>query len=128
MECREAQSLIQNYIKENMAEKQMVEFIQHVRTCRSCYHELETYYMIHFAIKYLDEDQHASYNFQHMLIEDLNKKERQIKNNRSVRISMTFNIVVFIILIIFVAFYLILPEEQNFVFMILRQLEQLLTV
>lgn len=127
MECREAQSLIQDYIRENMAEKKMMEFIQHIRTCRTCYHELETYFMIHFAIKYLDEDQHAGYNFQHMLIEDLNKKEQQIKNNRSIRISVIVNVVVFIVLILFVVFYLLLPEEQNFVMYIMKQLEQFFT-
>ena len=87
MECRETQSLIQDYINGNISEKKMYEFIQHVRTCRSCYHELETYFMIHYAIKYLDEDQRASYDFHYMLIEDMNKKEQVIKNNRSIRIT-----------------------------------------
>lgn len=127
MECRETQSLIQDYINGNISEKKMYEFIQHVRTCRSCYHELETYFMIHYAIKYLDEDQHASYDFHYMLIEDMNKKEQVIKNNRSIRISMMINVVVFIVLIAFIVFYLLLPEEQNFVMYILKLLERTFT-
>lgn len=127
MECRETQSLIQDYIKGRITEKKMMEFIQHVRTCRSCYHELETYFMIHYAIKYLDEDQHASYDFQNMLIEDLNKKEQEIKNNRSIRICLGINVVIFIVLFVFAVFYLLLPEEHNFVMNILKQLEQFFT-
>lgn len=127
MECREAHSLIPDYIKSNMSDKKMAEFIQHVRTCRSCYHELETYFMIRYAIKCLDEDSLVSYNLQNMLVEDLDKKERQIKNNKNANICLTVFITIFILLILWLLIYLLIPEKQDFVLHSIEQLRRIIT-
>lgn len=115
MECIEVQSLIGSYIEDTMSEKKMMEFIQHVMSCRTCYDELETHFVIHYAIKYLDEDLHASYNFQKMFIEDLKRKESNIKTRRSTRFSLTLYISFIAFTFLLVALYIFLPEEQNFV-------------
>ena len=115
MECREVQSLIGKYIDGTMTDKKMLEFIQHVLSCRTCYDELETYFVIHYAIKYLDEDFHASCNFQNMLKEDLKRRESNIRSRRSARFSMSLYFGFIILIFIFVSLYIFLPEEANYV-------------
>lgn len=126
MECREVHSLIPHYIKENMSKKKMVEFIQHVKTCPSCYHELETYFMIHKAIKVLDEDCHASYDLQKILVNDLQKKEAQILHDKNIKICMFFNLIIFIVLFVGVGLYLLLPVEEDLVMQFIEFLKSIL--
>lgn len=113
MECREVHRLIPQYIKENIPDKLLVEFISHVRNCPSCYHELETYYMIHKAIKVLDEDCHASYDLLEMMVKDLEKKENRIKQNKKIKIYVSCYIFVLLILIVVMGLMSILPDDYN---------------
>lgn len=86
MECREAHSLIQDYIENEMTDKKMAEFITHVKNCRFCYEELETFFILYYVRKYLDEDYCVSYHFPNMLKEDMNEKESRIRNNRRAKV------------------------------------------
>ena len=113
MECRETESLIQAYISDDMPAKKKSEFIKHVRTCGSCYDELETYFTIHFAIKSLDEDQHASYNFREMLKDDLNKKEKEIRDNKMKKIcSIAGSSIVTVFMVVCIAMMLFWQNPQ----------------
>lgn len=113
MKCREAESLIQAYITDEMPVKKQAEFIEHVKSCSSCYDELETYFTIHFAIKYLDEDQHANYNFKDMLIADIRRKEKRIINIKIEKVCTIVCIAAFIILVLCVLFF-ILKQKDTF--------------
>lgn len=115
MECREVQSLIGKYIDGTLTDKKMLEFIHHVLSCRACYDELEAYFVIHYAIKYLDEDLHASSNFQNMLKEDLTRRESNIRTRRSARFSMSLYFGFILLTFFLVALYIFLPEDTNFV-------------
>lgn len=82
MDCREAEKMVQLYIENKIPPKKLEEFIEHISHCPSCYDELETYYTIYFAMKYLDEDRHSSYNIKEMLDEDLKKRIQYVKRHR----------------------------------------------
>ena len=56
MDCRTAESLVNAYINRTLPLDQLEEFINHVRSCSSCYEELETYYIVHFAIQHLEDE------------------------------------------------------------------------
>lgn len=113
MECREVHRLIPQYIKENIPDKMLFEFISHVRECPSCYHELETYYMIHKAIKVLDEDCHASYDLKDMLVRDLEKKESRIKYNRKIKLYVSVYVFVLLVLLALMGIMTVLPDDYN---------------
>lgn len=74
MDCKEAESHVNDYIDGTMTVSQLETFLKHVRNCKSCYDELETYYTIRVAMSYLEEGQAHSYNIKEMLSEDM--KER----------------------------------------------------
>lgn len=126
MKCFEVHSLIPEYIKDKIPDKMLEEFILHVRNCSSCYHELETYYMIHKGIKVLDEDSNASYDLQKMLVDDLKKKEDRIKANKRIKVYVTIYILILLILILCVWILAILPEDYNFIASFGKWLEHML--
>lgn len=107
MECREAESLVQQYIDDKLSPKKLEAFISHVNQCPACYEELEIHYIIHHAVKYLDEDRHDSYNMKEMLTKDLQKKKRQLDIRRKMKFAAIYiGIVLTILLAVFIVLLL----------------------
>lgn len=78
MTCREAQSLIQKYIADDLSYRELGRFICHIRECGSCYDELETFFMIDRTVRYLDDGTEHSFNLKYLLEKDLLEKERAL--------------------------------------------------
>ncbi|MCI5699789.1 MAG: zf-HC2 domain-containing protein [Lachnospiraceae bacterium] len=110
MDCREAEKMVQLYIENKIPPKKLEEFIEHISHCPSCYDELETYYTIYFAMKYLDEDRHSSYNIKEMLDEDLKKRIQYVKRHRRKRIITVVALVVLVFWLILCMMFLLMPE------------------
>ena len=86
MTCREAELLVRPYIKNELTDDQIKEFIRHVRSCPSCYEELETYFTIYTTLDVLDQDKAAEgYDFSRQLEEDLLRKETLIRRHERTR-------------------------------------------
>ncbi len=86
MNCKKAQSLVTSYINRQLEDKEIEEFVDHIMHCQECHEELEIYFMVHFALQKLDEEQDVSYNIKKMLEDDLEATERRIKGYRIFRI------------------------------------------
>ena len=82
MDCKYAQSLVPQYIADKLAPRELEEFIRHVENCPECYDELETYFMLGAALKYLDDTQEVSYDLRTMLAEDLKEKKRRLSRRK----------------------------------------------
>lgn len=82
MDCRTAQSLINSYIEKKMTVEQLEQFLKHVESCPSCYDELETYFIVYYAMKRLDNDKEGSFNMSKLLHEDMKKRKRQVRYYR----------------------------------------------
>ena len=83
MKCKHAQSLISRYLADQLGPGELEEFIRHVEACPECYEELETYFMLNRALKFLDEENGISYNLKSLLSRDLRaKKNRLAKRKR----------------------------------------------
>ena len=78
MDCRTAQSLINSYIEKKLTVEQLDQFLKHVENCPSCYDELETYFIVYYAMKRLDNDKEGSFNMSKLLQEDMKKRKRQV--------------------------------------------------
>lgn len=111
MNCREAESLIQLYIDDKLPPKKLEAFISHVRKCPSCYEELETYFIIHYAVKYLDEDRQDSYNMTALLSENLNEKERHVRNHSRLQMAAVYVAILFGIILLGFLSMLVFPDE-----------------
>lgn len=72
-------------------------FLEHVESCRDCYDELETYYIISVGMRYLEEENLESYNIPKMLQEDIHTRKQQVKRRNIFRKSAVFLGVLFII-------------------------------
>lgn len=109
MDCRETQSLVRAYIDDKIPPRKLEEFIEHVEACPSCYDELETYYTLFFAMKYLDEDRHSSYNIKEMLSEDLKRKMAHARYCRRRKVAGIIFLLVMALILLFVAGMFLMP-------------------
>ena len=76
--CREAQLLIQPYIDKELDDRSCADLLEHIRTCPGCYEELETTFIIFYALKYLDNDKNSSYNIRRIFQNHIRRNEQQL--------------------------------------------------
>lgn len=82
MNCNEARRMITPYVKKELSEKEMEQFLHHVEHCSDCMDELDTYYMVYQALDLLDSDSHHNYDLKKMLREDLRSAQRRLVRKR----------------------------------------------
>ena len=102
LECEQAEKLIQSYVQNRIPEEKLEEFISHVRNCPVCYDELETYFIINLATRYLDNDEKQSYNLKGRLEEDLKEKEAMIRRKR--KRNRVFSVLIFLMTVLVLLF------------------------
>lgn len=56
MTCKEAMQWIMPYINDEMTDKEVQSFLEHIEGCKECYEELEVYYTIYAGLAQLDSD------------------------------------------------------------------------
>ena len=88
MKCADALSKIDDYIANRLSRRELEDFLEHVKTCRECYDELEIHYIISVGMKYLEEENPKSYDIPYMLREDLCEKEKMLKKQKEIRIAL----------------------------------------
>ncbi len=82
MECKHVQSLIPQYLADELESRELEAFIRHVETCPECYDELETYFMLNRALKFLDDENGSSYNLKSLLEKDIRTRKHQLAGKR----------------------------------------------
>lgn len=80
MKCEKVQECVDAHIRHTLPDREQREFIEHVKQCTECYNELETYFIVDQAIRYLDEEGEESYNIKQLLDEDLDKRLVKLKH------------------------------------------------
>lgn|GEM_PF-739059 len=125
MECRDIEKMVQPYIEGKLSDSEMESFILHVKNCPSCYDELETYFTIHYALRYLDEDGNRSYNMKKILAEDLHRKESQIRRHRTQKRAFKAMLIVTEAILVFCIILSFLPDANA---TILQQITDFITV
>lgn len=97
--CREIISMIPDYLNNNLSDRQLEKFLEHIRHCSSCYEELETNFMVDRTVRYLDKPGSAdtSFDLKPLLRRDLEKKEKQLKEKK---ISRSFQAVIILVTVI----------------------------
>lgn len=85
MDCKTAQRMVSSYIRRELKDRELEEFLDHIRDCKECHEELEIYFTIHFALRKLDEEKDVSFNIQQMLRDDLRLSERRVRRRKLAR-------------------------------------------
>lgn len=83
MDCKTAQEKIMPYIRRELNDREMEDFIEHIQECETCSEELEVYYTIYYALEKLDNDEEqGSFNIRELLEKDVEQAQQQIRNHQ----------------------------------------------
>lgn len=78
MLCKEAESYVMPYIRHQIPEEKLEEFLDHVEHCENCREELEIYYTVDAGIRRLDADT-GNYNIKGAMEADLIASRQWLK-------------------------------------------------
>ncbi len=78
MTCKEAEQKIMPYINDELTDKQLGSFLDHINHCNNCYEELEIYYTIYAGLSQLD-GKNEGQDMHNLLKEALRASEQRIR-------------------------------------------------
>lgn len=82
MTCNEARRLITAYVKKELPDWELEQFLYHVEHCSDCMDELDTYYTVYQALDLLDSGGCHNYDFRNMLKNEIRATKRGILRRR----------------------------------------------
>ena len=74
--------MIPRYLSDDLSDRELIAFLKHINSCRECYEELETMFMVDRTIHYLDDGQDGSFDLTPELIRDMERKLHRVRVNR----------------------------------------------
>jgi hypothetical protein len=86
--CRDIKQKVSGFIDGTLSDRQTAAFIDHIRKCPDCYDELETYFIIDYTLKYLDDAKDRSFNVRQILRDLIRRREHEIRRNAIFRILL----------------------------------------
>ena len=78
MTCKEVEQMIMPYINDELTDKQLGPFLEHINACKSCYEELEIYYTIYAGLSQLDGENEGQ-DMHNLLQEALHASEQRVR-------------------------------------------------
>ena len=78
--CKEAASMVIPYSEGQVCDRDLRKFVRHIKECRDCREELETYYIVYKGLMQLDEREELPMNIIEALNEDLQATDQHLKN------------------------------------------------
>lgn len=82
MTCKEAMQYIMPYINDEMTDKEIQVFLEHIKGCKDCYEELEVYYTIYAGLAQLDSDS-SEFDMGNILEEAIEVSEGRVRAHRN---------------------------------------------
>ena len=81
MNCQNAQSMVLNFINNKLDKEETKEFIEHIRSCKDCWEELEIYYVMLIGLKQLDKGEELAADFKEKLQNEVDSRYLEIEKN-----------------------------------------------
>lgn len=78
MNCIEARRMVAPYVKGELSDKELENFLKHIEQCEDCMDELDIYFTFYRAMDLLDTGEHREYDFKKMLEESLRMSRRRL--------------------------------------------------
>ena len=85
MTCKEAESLVMPYIKNELTDEELFEFLEHIEHCPECREELEIYFTVDVGIRQLDSET-GNYNIKGALETAIEQSWERLEAVRLVKI------------------------------------------
>lgn len=82
---KEAEQMVMPYINDELTDKELGPFLNHIYSCKSCYEELEIYYTLYAGLSQLDGENEGQ-DMRNLLQEALHVSEQRIRGS----VSLTF--------------------------------------
>ncbi len=107
MNCKEAEQQISSYLNEELGEKETKEFLTHMKSCDSCYEEMEITYMASIGLERLESA--SSLDINKEMHRMLQHSEKKLKKRRKIKIAgVIVNALVMVSLVITLLFQITL--------------------
>lgn len=110
LDCTHAQKLIQPYLNDELGTRAQAEFIAHIRDCETCRHELETSFIVEYALKYLDDDKMASFDIERLLEEYILRSEHRMQRRQIAEVFIWIAIILMAVVIAGILLRIFLPD------------------
>jgi|GEM_PF-642762 hypothetical protein len=110
MTCKEAKRMVQPFIEGKLKECRTRAFLNHIKTCQDCRDELETYFVVNYSLRYLDNEKNNSYDIQKLLTERIERAEQELRLHRIFKILTAAVLALGILIVTLVALHLLMPE------------------
>ncbi|MDO4803286.1 MAG: zf-HC2 domain-containing protein [Lachnospiraceae bacterium] len=111
MDCTQAKAMVDAYIEGTLTDQECSEFLNHVKGCKECHDELETYFIVDYALQYLDEaNSNRSYDMQKLLKDDIEENERRILITRMARMVTAAGIIASEVMLLLTTFIKLHPS------------------
>ena len=85
MTCKEAESLVMPYIRNELTDEELTEFLAHMESCPGCRDELETYFTVEVGIRQLDSET-GNYNIKGALEAAIEQSRQRIQAIRLIKV------------------------------------------
>lgn len=85
MLCKDAERLVIPYIRHELDDEVVEEFLEHVDSCENCKEELEIYYTVEAGIRQLDSDA-EHYNIKGDMEANIQSSKQRLYNLRLLKI------------------------------------------
>ena len=104
--CKEIQAMIPDFLAGTLRDRETERFLEHTGSCRDCYHQLETEFMVDRTVAYLNEDlpYDTAFDLQPLLTKELEEKSTFLKVKR--RIGRVRTVILIFTLILIALFML----------------------
>lgn len=86
MTCKEAERLVMPYIRDELTDEELREFLEHLETCPDCREELEIYFTVEAGIRQL-ESETGNYNIKGALESALEHSSQRLQAIRLIKIA-----------------------------------------
>ena len=86
MTCKEAEQMVMPYINDELTDKELSSFLEHIGTCASCYEELEIYYTLYAGLAQLDGDGTGMQDMHNLLPDALHASQMHIRGKKILNI------------------------------------------
>lgn len=78
MNCMEARRMIIPYVKGELSDRDLEQFLKHIEQCSDCMDELDIYFTVYRALDTLDTGEKHEYDFKKMLMDSIRISKTRI--------------------------------------------------
>lgn len=90
MTCKEAEQMVTPYIKEELTDKELAAFLEHIEGCKSCYEELEIYYTLYAGLAQLDGE-NENLDMRNLMRDTIHASKMRVRGRKIFNVYYVFS-------------------------------------